>query len=244
MHLVKYLYDTNDEGIYYWRQHQNPTSPPMLTCWKLNIPTRQQHCPNILIGATDSDHLGDVSHRKSVLGVVLKLAGGAVLYKTSYQQMIAQSSTEAEFTAAVDAAKYILYLCTQLDEIGIPQHQATTLYEDNKGALLMAQAQKPTRRTCHMDTKYFGLQDWVKRDLVTLERINTSDNFSDALTKAVGTTLFYRHTNFIMGKIVPEYALHKDTNLSFRRIYDMKMSFLFHRFTSREGNKEDMLVSM
>jgi len=34
--------------------------------------------------------------------------GGAVLYKTAYQATIAQSSTEAEFTAAADAAKYIL----------------------------------------------------------------------------------------------------------------------------------------
>ncbi|GFH58496.1 hypothetical protein CTEN210_14972 [Chaetoceros tenuissimus] len=252
MRLVKYLYDTKDDRIYYWRQHQNPTLPPMpIPTIKhdgnyndYDIPTRQQHCPNILVGATDSDHAGDVSHRKSVSGVVLKLAGGAVLYKTSYQQTIAQSCTEAEFTAAVDAVKYILYLHTLLDEIGIPQHQATTLYEDNQGALIMAQAQKPTRQTRHMETKYFGLQDWVKRDLVTLERINTSDNYSDALTKAVGTTLFYPHMNFIMGKIVPEYALHKDTNLSFRRIYDMNLSFLIHRFTSREGDKEDMLVSM
>jgi hypothetical protein len=56
-----------------------------------------------------------------------------------------------------------------------------------------------------MDIKHFVLQQWVERDLIRLKRINTSDNYSDVLTKATGRTLFHRHINYILGKILPAY---------------------------------------
>ena len=99
--------------------------------------------------AVDLDHTGNVSHQKSVSGVVIKLAGGAVLYKTTYQQMIAHSSTESEFVSACKVGKNVLYLCSLLQEIRIPQEATTILYEDNQGALLMANTQCPTQRTHH-----------------------------------------------------------------------------------------------
>ena len=47
----------------------------------------------------------------------------------------------------------MLYLRSILDEINMPQDQASTIYIDNNGALMMANAQQPTRRTRHMDIK-------------------------------------------------------------------------------------------
>ena len=116
------------------------------------------------------------------------------------------SSTEAEFNAAAEAGKYILYVRSILEQLGIPQHHATTLYEDNQGALLMANAQQPTKRTRHMDIKTFVIQDWVLQDLIHLKRITTADKYADVMTKATARTLFYRHMNFILGKIPPLYT--------------------------------------
>ena len=107
----------------------------------------------------DSDWAGDSNHRKSVTGIVIKLAGGTVLYKARFQDTLALSSTETEFIATVEAGKYILYLRSILQDIGMTQHEATILYEDNQGSLLMAQAQQPTKRTRHIDIKYFVLHD-------------------------------------------------------------------------------------
>ena len=81
-----------------------------------------------------------------------------------------------------------------------------TLYEDNQGALLMANSGQPTKRTRHMDTKHFALQQWVELDLLSLKRIATADNESDGMTKNLGRTLFYRHMEYLMGKIRPEYV--------------------------------------
>ena len=70
----------------------------------------------------------------------------------------------------------------------------------------MAMAQKPTPRTRHMDIKYRVICEWVERDLLHLKRIDTSINLADLFTKHLGTTLFYRHTDFILGHVVPHYA--------------------------------------
>jgi hypothetical protein len=167
---------------------------------------RKQDQPRTLFGAVDSDYAGDNSHRKSVSGIIIKIAGGTMLYKTQYQAMIALSTTEAEFTAACEAGKYILYVRSILQEIGLAQNHATVLFEDNQGALLMANAQRPTKRTRHMDVKHFVIQQWIAEDLLTMKRISTNDNYADVLTKATGKTLFYRHTDFIQGYVKPEYA--------------------------------------
>jgi hypothetical protein len=69
-------------------------------------------------------------------------------------------------------------------------------YEDNDGCTSMGNAQKPTPRTRHIDIKYFALCDWIKRDLIILERIDTSINLSDHLTKTLSRILFHRHAKF------------------------------------------------
>jgi hypothetical protein len=104
-------------------------------------------------------------------------------------------------TALKVNSQYILYIRSIFDQIGLPQDQATVLYKDNQGALLMVNAQQPTKWTRHMDIKTFAIQEWVKRDLLTLKRINTTDNYLDIMTKQTGRTLFYRHMNYILGKI-------------------------------------------
>ena len=156
----------------------------------------------------DSDWAGDTNHRKSVTGIIIQLAGGTIFYKTKFQPTISLSSTEAEFTAACDAGKAILYIRSILDEINMPQNEATTLYIDNKGALLMANAQQPTRRTRHMDIKTFALTDWVERDLLLLKYIPTTDNYADVMTKPTGSQLHYRHNDYILGKYIPSYVTH------------------------------------
>ena len=204
--LCSYLSHTIDHGIYYWRQAPREDLP------QLPHPTlhHDNYTSNVnpsdlhdLTGFVDADWATDTKHRRSVTGIALMYAGGVVGYKTKYQDTIALSSTEAEFTAACDAAKLILFFRSLLDDLGIPQHQATVLYEDNNGALMMANAQQPTRRTRHMDIRQFALLDWVERDLITLHRISTHDNTADTMTKVLGRQLFYRHCDSLMGRRTP-----------------------------------------
>lgn len=224
--IFQYLHATREQGITFWRTTPNPNLPDekLPTVHKSNYEptdTSEVDSPTTLHGAVDSDWADDTQHRKSVTGIILRLAGGTIYYKTKFQDTIAQSTTEAEFSAACDAGKAILYIRSILEEIQVPQEKATTLYIDNNGALLMGNAQKPTRRTRHMDIKKFVLQDWIQRDLILLKRINTADNYADGMTKQTGRQLFHRHFDYILGNIQPKYVetqtiekdkiLHNDT---------------------------------
>jgi dUTP pyrophosphatase len=208
--IFYYLKATPSDGIYYWRPSRNTELPvlplPAVTPSTYTPdPSTRADTPLDLIGSVDADWAGDQTHRKSITGIVLRLAGGSILYKSKFQDTVAMSSTEAEFSAACDAAKSILYVRSILEELEVSQHHATTLFIDNNGALMMGNAQQPTRRTRHMDIKKFVLIDWIEQDLLTMKYISTHDNYSDSMTKALGRQLHYRHFDYIMGRIRPNY---------------------------------------
>jgi hypothetical protein len=99
-----------------------------------------------------------------------------------------------------------LFVRSILWDLDIPQEAATIAYEDNDGCTAMANAQKPTTRTRHIDIKYFALCDWVECDLIHLERIDTSINIADHLTKPLSRILFHRHADFLLGHVPPKYS--------------------------------------
>ena len=88
----------------------------------------------------------------------------------------------------------------------MPQSQPTSIYEDNKGCLHMTQALKPTKRTRHVETRYFAILEWTKTEQIRIRKIDTSDNVSDNLTKPNGRVLFYRHADTMLGKRKPLYV--------------------------------------
>jgi hypothetical protein len=205
--LICYLAATSSEGIYYWRKQQHKTlphkNPPQLHEDNYDIKEMRGTDSPHLIGFVDSDWATHTTKRALLTGMVLMFAGGTIGYKTKYQPFIAHSSTEAEFVAACDMAKMILFFRSLLDEVGVKQQHATILFEDNNGALMMANAQQPT---CHMDIKHFALLDWVERDMLMLEAIQTHNNAADTMTKTLPKRLFYRHYNTYMGVRIPDYA--------------------------------------
>ena len=158
--LLRYIKATKNDGIYFWQKHIRDDLPdlplPKQSTENYNVdPNTHIDSSDIIHGLVDSDWGGDSNHRRSVTGIIIKYAGGTIYFKTKFQETIAMSSTEAEFTAACDAGKAILYVRSILNEIGVDQNEATTLFIDNNGALLMGNAQQPTRRTRHMDIKHF-----------------------------------------------------------------------------------------
>lgn len=138
------------------------------------------------------------------------LAGAAILWKTAYQHSVALSSTEAEFVAGSDTGKSVLYIRHILQELGFHLPQPTTIYEDNQGALHMANAQAPTRRTRHVEIRHFALLQWVETKQVLLAPIGTDANHSDAMTKALGRTKFHQHADVYMGRLPPTYVTNKE----------------------------------
>ena len=57
------------------------------------------------IGYTDSDFQSDIDYRKSTSGYVFTFGGGAISWRRVKQSSIADSTMEAEYIAASEAAK-------------------------------------------------------------------------------------------------------------------------------------------
>lgn len=167
---------------------------------------RPRHGPFDLHGFMDSAWGNCLKTRRSFGGADVRLSGGPVAYKSRLHPTVAHSSTEAEFMEASATGRMILFTRSIMWDLGVPQHAATVAYEDNDAATAMANAQKPTPRTRHIDIKHFVLAEWVEQDLIKLERIDTSRNIADQYTKQLPRVLFHRHADYVMGRIPPEYS--------------------------------------
>jgi hypothetical protein len=208
---IKYLFSTKDDGIYFWRTspHMELPEGPLPPIQSNKQDLLLDNCPdynaNVAYAYTDLDWATCVRTCRSFVGLCLRLAGGTVAYKTQFQPTVAGSSTEAEYMLGYYTSKMILFVCSILWDLGIPQGAATLLYKYNVACTAMANAQKPTPQTRHMDIKYFSLSEWVERDLMLFERINTLINVADHFTKGLQTALFHCHADFILGHIPLAY---------------------------------------
>jgi hypothetical protein len=164
---------TKDWGLMYWR----PTpisSLPMGTFITLqpdpSLPEFPQPLSStVLASYVDAVHATDLVTRRSITGLVFVLCGGPIAYKSKVQPTVSTSSTEAEFIAAVQAAKIAKYLRSILLELGYAQSGPTVLYEDNQAAILMINASRPTPRSRHIDIQHFAIQEWkANGDIILL----------------------------------------------------------------------------
>jgi len=86
--ILKYLKGTIDVGIVYRRDNNGSE----------------------ITGFVDSDHASDLDDCRSLVGYVFTLAGGAVSWKSSLQDHIALSSTEAKYMVLTIVAKEEIWL--------------------------------------------------------------------------------------------------------------------------------------
>ena len=76
----------------------------------------------------------------------------------------------------------------------------------------MVTAQKPTRRTRHIDMKQFVILHWSEEDLISFTDCPSSLLIADSLTKQTGRTKFYEHMDIIMGLRRPKFSTATQTD--------------------------------
>ena len=76
-------------------------------------------CEDLIpIGYTDLDFQSDLGFKKSTSGCVFTLGGGAISWWSIKQSCIADSTMEAEYVAACEAAKEAVWRKKFLSELG------------------------------------------------------------------------------------------------------------------------------
>ena len=197
--IVRYLRGTREQGL---RFSKRPTTETI----RLDCFVDASFAP--LFGY---EHYDDPKNAESRTGYLIRLDDVPVAWcSTGQGQTIALSTTEAEYIALSTAMRELIWLRRVVDEIATGMEFAynkvtvikSKVFEDNQGAIAVANRAQATARTRHLNTKYHHFKHHLKvhnGDGIELEYISTDKQLADMLTKGLGPSSFKRLRNKLMG---------------------------------------------
>lgn len=166
--ILRYLVTTSNLGIKYTASDDTPDK--------------------ILVsGHSDADWGNDPETRKSITGYVLTIGGGALAWAARRQTITAQSTAEAEYVSACEAAMEGRGIVNMLDEVlhVIEVETGFKLGVDNNAAIALAKSPTYSSRTRHIELRWHYLREQVKKDLLQIYKVDGTDNPADMFTKAL-----------------------------------------------------------
>lgn len=136
----------------------------------------------------DSDWASNTDNRRSRTGIVFTYGGDVVHYRSFMQKCISTSSAEAEYVAAAAAAKDLTWIRALAKEWHISlSPEPTALHHplmiDNQGAIAMANANGPTRRSKHIDICHHYLNEKTRAGIILPTHVPTTKQKADMFTK-------------------------------------------------------------
>ena len=107
-------------------------------------------------GYSDASFQTDQDDYRSQSGFVFCINGGAVSWKSSKQDTVADSTTEAKYIAASEATKEAVWIRKFITELGVVPSIADPieLYCDNNGAIAQAKEPRSHQRTNNHTTAF------------------------------------------------------------------------------------------
>ena len=175
LRVIKFAIDTHDYGL-----KMHPTSYDEME-WKLVL-------------YSDSDWAGDKNDRKSISGHILYVNGVPVSWSSRGQKTVALSSAEAEYVAASEAVKEVLFVIQVLEFLQIKVKTPVTVHVDNMGAIFMLENRTSNKRTRHVDVRYRFVTDLIEKKIIEVVFVPTKRNYSDAQTKNITKDIYQAHT--------------------------------------------------
>ncbi|KAK8652200.1 hypothetical protein V6N13_061222 [Hibiscus sabdariffa] len=159
-------------------------------------------------GYTDPSFQTDKDDSRSQSGFLLCLNGGAVSWKSSKQDTVADSTTEAEYIAASEAAKEAVWIKKFKIGLGvIPSiSDAVDLYCDNNGAIAQAKEPRSHQRSKHILRRFHLIREIIDRGDVEICKVHTDDNIADPLTKPLAQQKHDRHTESLGIRYVSDWS--------------------------------------
>ena len=147
-----------------------------------------------LMDFVDADWANELSNRSSTSGFIYKLARAMISWSSKKQLSITLSSTEVEYITRAHTAKEVIWLRQLLAELGIPDHNPTTLHMDNQSTMAIAKNPQFHNQTKHIEVQHHFLQHKVEEEEILLDYVPMNDQVADILTKALNQE---KHTKFM-----------------------------------------------
>ena len=127
---------------------------------------------------------GDKDSRRSTTGYVFTIGGTIVSWISKLQKFVALSTTEAEYVTATKASKEMIWLQRFMEELG-KKKENSKLYYDNESGIHLAKNSRFHSKTKHIQLRYHFIRSALEDGHLKLEKIHTSQNHADMLTKGV-----------------------------------------------------------
>jgi hypothetical protein len=142
----------------------------------------------------------DPSTARSRMGYIITYAGCPMHWSSKNQTEIALSTTEAEYIAlsqAMREALPIIWLMEEAKQQGIPVLNATPkvhckVFEDNAGAIEIANVSKMRPRMKHLNIKYHHFREEVRKGTISINHTKTEDQIADIFTKPLPEVPFVK----------------------------------------------------
>ena len=144
---------------------------------------------------------------KSHTGAYMTFGKGMIDGSSKTQKINTTSSTEAEVVAVHENMPAILWIRYFLEAQGYPL-KPSIIHQDNESSELLETNGRgsSSKRTRHMNIRYFFVADVFKRGHITIEHCPTDEMIGDFFTKPVGGAKFRRFRNIIMNIDHDEYG--------------------------------------
>jgi histone deacetylase 1/2 len=189
--IVRYLKGTRDLGIILDPREQS------LECYADASFGGDWHRPTAAFDKTTA---------RSRTGFLITYCGCPIIWASKLQTEIALSTTEAEYIALSSALREVIPLMDLVKEARqhgfdfpfAPARVHCKAFEDNSGALEMAQTPKLRPRTKYINVKYHHFREHVGKS-ITIHKIDTKDQLADGLTKPLEVNAFRKFRDRVMG---------------------------------------------
>jgi hypothetical protein len=126
---------------------------------------------------------------------VFGLNGGAVSWKSSKQETVADSTTEPKYIAASEAAKEAVWIRKFVSELGVVPSASSPmdLYYDNSGAITQAKKPRSHQKSKHELQRYHLIREIMDRGDVKICKVHMELNIADPLMKAISQPKYEEH---------------------------------------------------
>ncbi|GKB54529.1 putative RNA-directed DNA polymerase [Tanacetum coccineum] len=146
-------------------------------------------------GYCDAGWQTDKDDSRSQSGWIFLLNGGAVTWKSSKQDTVADSTCESEYIAACEASKEAIWMKNFIGDLGVvPTVQdPIEIFCDNESAVALTKEPKDHGKSKHIDRKYHFVRSKVAEGHVIVKEIRSEDNPADPFTKALAKSKHDEH---------------------------------------------------
>ncbi|GJV46366.1 putative ribonuclease H-like domain-containing protein [Tanacetum coccineum] len=138
---------------------------------------------------TDSDYAGASLDRKSTTGGCQFLESILILWQCKKQTMVANSTTEAEYVAASNCRRQVLWIQNQLLDYGY-NFMNTKIFIGNESTICIVKNLVFHSKTKHIEIRNHFIRDSNEKKLIQMIKIHTDQNVADLLTKAFDVSRF------------------------------------------------------